>query len=69
MVFFYGHHRSAYFQQIEEDVKKHAKSIMEIKAAISSFKTKDMNELVKFQKYVEQNLEKLTDETQVIEIW
>ncbi|PON78228.1 hydroxyproline-rich glycoprotein family protein [Parasponia andersonii] len=58
--------RSAYFQQIEEDVQKHSKSIMEIKAAINSFQTKDMTELVKFQKYVEQHLEKLTDETQVL---
>ncbi|KAJ9170981.1 hypothetical protein P3X46_019037 [Hevea brasiliensis] len=58
--------RSAYFQQIEEDVKKHAKSIKEIKAAINSFQTKDMTKLVKFHKYVEQHLEKLTDETQVL---
>lgn len=58
--------RSAYFQQIEEDVRKHAQTIMEIKAAINSFQTKDMNELVKFHKYVEQHLEKLTDETQVL---
>ncbi|CAL5336707.1 unnamed protein product [Camellia sinensis] len=58
--------RSAYFQQIEEDVEKHAKSIMEIKGAISSFQTKDMAELLKFHKYVEQHLDKLTDETQVL---
>jgi hypothetical protein len=58
--------RSAYFQQIEEDVQKHAKSIMNIKAAINSFQTKDMAELIKFHKYVEQHLEQLTDETQVI---
>ncbi|KAK9284763.1 hypothetical protein L1049_023940 [Liquidambar formosana] len=58
--------RSAYFQQIEEDVQNHAKSIMEIKAAISSFQTKDMAELLKFHKYVEQHLEELTDETQVL---
>ncbi|XP_058209032.1 uncharacterized protein At4g04980-like isoform X1 [Rhododendron vialii] len=58
--------RSTYFQQIEEDVEKHAKSIMEIKSAISSFQTKDMAELLKFHKYVEQHLEELTDETQVL---
>ncbi|XP_010103785.2 uncharacterized protein At4g04980 [Morus notabilis] len=58
--------RSAYFQQIEEDVQKHSKSILEIKAALNSFKTKDMSELVKFHKYVEQHLEKLSDETQVL---
>lgn len=57
--------RSAYFQQIEEDVQNHSKSILEIKAAINSFQTKDMPELIKFHKYVEQHLEKLTDETQV----
>lgn len=38
---------------------------MEIKVAISSFQTKDMDELLKFQKHVEQHLEELTDETQV----
>lgn len=57
--------RSAYFQQIEEDVQEHSKSILEIKAAINSFQTKDMSELVKFHKHVEQHLEKLSDETQV----
>lgn len=58
--------RSAYFQQIEEDVQKHGKVIKEIKVAISSFQTKDMDELLKFQKHVEQYLEELTDETQVL---
>ncbi|KAL5581949.1 hypothetical protein UlMin_014391 [Ulmus minor] len=58
--------RSAYFQQIEEDVQKHSKSILEIKAAINSFQSKDMSELVKFHKFVEQHLEKLTDESQVL---
>lgn len=58
--------RSAYFQQIEEDVQKHAKSIMELKAAISSFQTKDMNEMLKFHKHVESCLEELTDESQVL---
>ncbi|KAL0001890.1 hypothetical protein SO802_015671 [Lithocarpus litseifolius] len=58
--------RSAYFQQIEEDVQKHAKAIVEVKIALNSFQTKDMAELIKFHKYVEQHLEKLTDETQVL---
>ncbi|KAA8519828.1 hypothetical protein F0562_014082 [Nyssa sinensis] len=58
--------RSAYFQQIEEDVKNHSKSIMEVKAAINSFQTTDMAELLKFHKYVESHLEKLTDESQVL---
>ncbi|KAL0398626.1 UNVERIFIED_CONTAM: hypothetical protein Sradi_2205900 [Sesamum radiatum] len=58
--------RSAYFQQIEEDVKNHAGTIKEVKAAINSFETSDMNELLKFHKYVESQLEKLTDETQVL---
>lgn len=44
---------------------KHQKLILELKAAITSFQTKDMDELIKFHKHVEQNLEKLTDETQV----
>ncbi|KAJ6935460.1 hypothetical protein NC652_010467 [Populus alba x Populus x berolinensis] len=58
--------RSAYFQQIEEDVQKYSKVITELKAAISTFKTKDMTELIKFHKHVESILEKLTDETQVL---
>ncbi|KAM3306574.1 putative protein isoform X1 [Capsicum chacoense] len=58
--------RSAYFQQIEEDVKNHAKLIKEMKKAIASFQTSDMSELVAFHNYVESQLEKLTDETQVL---
>ncbi|XP_024924441.3 uncharacterized protein At4g04980-like [Ziziphus jujuba] len=58
--------RSAYFQQIEEDVQKYTKPIMEIRTAIGSFQTKDMNELLKFHRNVESVLEKLTDETQVL---
>ncbi|KAA8524445.1 hypothetical protein F0562_010831 [Nyssa sinensis] len=58
--------RSAYFQQIEEDVQKHAKLIIQIKASINSFQTTDMSELIKFHKYVEKHLEELTDETQVL---
>ncbi|GER36492.1 hydroxyproline-rich glycoprotein [Striga asiatica] len=58
--------RSAYFQQIEEDVKNYAGVIKEVKIKISSFETSDMTELLKFHKFVESNLEKLTDETQVL---
>ncbi|KAJ8534903.1 hypothetical protein K7X08_016631 [Anisodus acutangulus] len=58
--------RSAYFHQIEEDVKNHAKTIKEISTAIASFKTSDMSELTKFHKYVESHLEKLSDESQVL---
>ncbi|KAL3519694.1 hypothetical protein ACH5RR_017843 [Cinchona calisaya] len=58
--------RSAYFQQIEEDVKNHDKSIMELKASINSFQSSDMTELHNFHKHVESILEKLTDETQVL---
>ncbi|XP_057497667.1 chromatin-remodeling ATPase INO80-like [Actinidia eriantha] len=58
--------RSAYFQQIEEDVRNHAKAITEVKVAINNFQTTDMAELIKFHKYVESYLEKLTDESQVL---
>ncbi|KAJ6979027.1 hypothetical protein NC653_027251 [Populus alba x Populus x berolinensis] len=58
--------RSAYFQQIEEDVQKHSKAVTALKATISSFKTKDLTELIKFHKHVESILENLTDETQVL---
>lgn len=64
-IFFCVSLRSAYFQQIEEDVEKHAKSITELKSSISTFQTKDMAELLKFHKQVESILEKLTDESQV----
>lgn len=57
--------RSAYFQQIEEDVKSHAAAIMEMKTSITTFQTSDMSELIKFHKHVESQLEKLTDESQV----
>ncbi|XWS19562.1 hypothetical protein CRYUN_Cryun31cG0026100 [Craigia yunnanensis] len=58
--------RSSYFQQIEEDVEKYAKSITKLKTDISTFSTKDMTELLKFHKHVESILENLTDETQVL---
>lgn len=57
--------RSAYFRQIEEDVEKHSASIMELRSSINSFETKDMKDLLKFHQHVEQQLENLTDETQV----
>ncbi|MBA0779045.1 hypothetical protein Gotri_003328, partial [Gossypium trilobum] len=58
--------RSDYFQQIEEDVDKHAKSITELKTAVNTFNTKDMTKLLKFHKHLESILENLTDETQVL---
>ncbi|KAI7734054.1 hypothetical protein M8C21_015034 [Ambrosia artemisiifolia] len=58
--------RSSYFQQIEEDVINYSNSIKEVKAALISFQTTDMDELINFHKYVESHLEKLTDETQVL---
>ncbi|CAL1397914.1 unnamed protein product [Linum trigynum] len=58
--------RSAYFQQIEEDVHTYAEEITKLKTEISSFKTKDMVELVNFYNHVESILENLTDETQVL---
>ncbi|GMJ14663.1 hypothetical protein HRI_005135500 [Hibiscus trionum] len=58
--------RSTYFIQIEEDVKKYEKQIKEIKTSISTFKTNDMSELIKFHRSVESVLENLTDETQVL---
>ncbi|CAN1351219.1 Uncharacterized protein At4g04980 [Linum perenne] len=58
--------KSAYYQQIEEDTKKYAAMVLEIKAAINAFETKDMAELLKFLSYVEGNLGKISDETQVL---
>ncbi|OMO82879.1 hypothetical protein COLO4_22781 [Corchorus olitorius] len=58
--------RSAYFQQIEQDVQKYAKAITELKSSITTFKTTDMAELLKFHKNIESVLEKLTDESQVL---
>uniref|UniRef100_A0A803LPS9 Hydroxyproline-rich glycoprotein family protein n=1 Tax=Chenopodium quinoa TaxID=63459 RepID=A0A803LPS9_CHEQI len=57
--------RSAYFMQIEEDVEKYGKTIKEMQGTLSSFQTKDMNELHKFYQKVESTLEVLTDESQV----
>ncbi|KAE8732504.1 Toll-Interleukin-Resistance domain family protein [Hibiscus syriacus] len=58
--------RSDYFQQIEEEVEKYAKSITELKTAISTFSTNDMTKLLKFHKHVESILENVTDEIQVL---
>ncbi|CAJ1936398.1 unnamed protein product [Sphenostylis stenocarpa] len=58
--------RSSYFQQIEEDVQKYTKQILELRSTITNFKTKDMTELAKFHRDVESVLEKLTDESQVL---
>ncbi|KAK7252178.1 hypothetical protein RIF29_35952 [Crotalaria pallida] len=58
--------RSSYFQQIEEDVQKYTKQIIELRSIITNFKTKDMTELSKFHKDVESVLENLTDESQVL---
>ncbi|KAL0856859.1 hypothetical protein Bca101_062013 [Brassica carinata] len=58
--------KSAYFQQIQEDVAKYMKSINELKIEITKFQTKDMTELLSFHRRVESVLEKLTDETQVL---
>ncbi|KAI4374108.1 hypothetical protein MLD38_012143 [Melastoma candidum] len=58
--------RSAYFQQIEEDVRNHAKAINELKKTLNAFKNKDMKELQEFHHHVESILENLTDESQVL---
>ncbi|MED6181670.1 hypothetical protein PIB30_021457 [Stylosanthes scabra] len=58
--------RSSYFQQIEEDVQKYAKQIMELRSTITNYKTNDMTALIKFHQDVESVLEKLTDESQVL---
>lgn len=57
--------RSSYFIQIEEDVQKYTKQIVELRPKITNFKTNNMTELSNFQKDVESILEKLTDESQV----
>ena len=65
MFFIFLSIRSSYFQQIEEDVQKYTKQIIELRSAITNFKTNEMTELVKFHKDVESVLENLTDESQV----
>uniref|UniRef100_A0A0R0FWY3 Hydroxyproline-rich glycoprotein family protein n=1 Tax=Glycine max TaxID=3847 RepID=A0A0R0FWY3_SOYBN len=44
--------RSSYFQQIE-DVQRYTKQIIELRSAITNFRTNDMTELIKFHKDVE----------------
>ncbi|XP_021740525.1 uncharacterized protein At4g04980-like [Chenopodium quinoa] len=58
--------RSTYFQQIEEDVRTHDKTIKGIQSSLSSFKTKDMDVLLMFYQEVESKLDVLTDESQVL---
>lgn len=58
--------RSSYFQQIEEDVTKHGRAIKEIQASLTSFQTKNMNELLKFYQQLESKLDVLTDESQTL---
>ncbi|KAL2931962.1 hypothetical protein RDABS01_037372 [Bienertia sinuspersici] len=58
--------RSTYFQQIEEDIKKHGKEIKEIQVSLYKFETKDMDALLKFYQQVELKLDVLTDESQVL---
>jgi hypothetical protein len=59
-------HRSSYFRNIEDDVHKHAASIMEVKSCLESFETQDMEKLIRFHQSIEMVLEQLTDESQVI---
>lgn len=58
--------RSAYFQQIEEDVEKHGATIKKMQVTLTSFQTKDMDELLKFHRELESTLEVLTDESQIL---
>lgn len=58
--------RSAYFRKIEDDVQKHANSILEVKSRLEAFETNDMHKLLKFHESMEARLEQLTDESQVL---
>ncbi|XP_057723839.1 uncharacterized protein At4g04980 [Arachis stenosperma] len=58
--------RSTYFQQIEEDVEKYTKQIVELKTVLTNMKINEMAELKKSHREVESVLEKLTDESQVL---
>ncbi|XP_048235290.1 uncharacterized protein At4g04980 isoform X3 [Ricinus communis] len=58
--------RSPYVQQIEEDVQKYKKPILELIVAINSFQTNDMVKLLKFRNNLESVLGVLTDESQVL---
>ncbi|CAI5462263.1 unnamed protein product [Closterium sp. Yama58-4] len=55
---------SAYFQQIEADVVKHADAIWQAKAELEAFQTTNFEELVTFRDRIESLLQDLTDETQ-----
>ncbi|CAI6000465.1 unnamed protein product [Closterium sp. NIES-65] len=61
------HQNSAYFQQIEADVVKHADAIWQAKADLEAFQTTDFEELVAFRAKIESLLQDLTDETQVLQ--
>ncbi|CAI6004633.1 unnamed protein product [Closterium sp. NIES-65] len=63
----FGDPRSAYFQQIEADVVKHADAIWQAKADLEAFQTTDFEELVAFRAKIESLLQDLTDETQVLQ--
>ncbi|CAI5504670.1 unnamed protein product [Closterium sp. Naga37s-1] len=63
----YGGLSSAYFQQIEADVVKHADAIWQAKADLEAFQTTDFEELVAFRAKIESLLQDLTDETQVLQ--
>ncbi|KAI4312136.1 hypothetical protein MLD38_036982 [Melastoma candidum] len=58
--------KSAYHQQIESDVETYQKVIVALKDSINTFKTADMVELLKFHRFAESCLVKLTDESQVL---
>ncbi|MCO5574933.1 hypothetical protein L7F22_028728 [Adiantum nelumboides] len=58
--------RSSYFRKIEDDVQRHAASILEIKAGLESFETREMQKLLHFHESIEERLEQLTDESQVL---
>eukprot|EP00250_Pteridium_aquilinum_P021412 c25114_g5_i1 orf=700-3336(-) len=58
--------RSSYFRKIEDDVQKHAASIMEIRSGLESFEARDMQKLLRFHESIEARLEQLTDESQVL---
>lgn len=58
--------RSSYFRKIEDDVHKHAKSILMVKSRLEAFETSDMHQLLDFHADIEAHLEHLTDESQVL---
>ncbi|MCO5611187.1 hypothetical protein L7F22_065437 [Adiantum nelumboides] len=56
---------SEYFRKIEDDVSKHASSILYVKSQLETFETHDMKQLMRFHRNIEALLEQLTDESQV----